>query len=151
MKLTAVQARRLFTVGMFLTGALPWLAAAARSRPPPLILLYARLCHQLPERTLVLGDTPMLCCSRCAGIHAGIALGALLPLPGRWLPAMRTVLMLAGLAMLLEVITQDLGWHPVYHPTRLATGLAVGGTLAAWIAGALRAETRRPPSEAGTG
>jgi uncharacterized membrane protein len=80
----------------------------------------------------------MVVCSRCAGIYLGLALGVALPLPGRWLPHGRALVLLAlGLAA-LDVITQDLGLHPPFHPTRLATGLLLGWSGCAFLMGTLR-------------
>jgi hypothetical protein len=71
-----------------LGGLLPWLRAlGSRELPVSLKLAidqaFSALCHHLPERTLVLGGGAMCVCSRCAGLYAGIAIAALLPLPLR--------------------------------------------------------------------
>ena len=74
----------------------------------------------------------MLVCSRCAGIYAGVALGAMKPAPQSWCPASRRLLLAAALLLLADVILQATGTIPVLHATRLATGM-----LAGWVASAL--------------
>ena len=113
-------------------GAIPWLFAAAHSRPVAAVALFHGLCHQLPEKTLSLGGVAMLVCSRCAGIYAGVALGALVPAPRSWCSASRRLLLAAALPMLVDVILQATGTIPILHATRLGTGL-----LAGWVASAL--------------
>lgn len=122
------------------TGLLPWLCAFARSRPSSLVLLLHTLCHQRPERTIAPWGVPMLVCSRCAGVYAGFALGALLPLPRRALPSGRAFVLVALALATLDVVTQDLGLHAPHHPTRLVTGLLLGYAGSAFMFGALRSE-----------
>jgi len=81
-------------------------------------------------------------CSRCAGVYAGVALGALVPLPARVLPWGRRFVFAALAATLVDVVTQDAGLHPPFHPTRLATGFLLGFSGAAFMCGAITAEVR---------
>ena len=127
---------------LVIAGAMPWLFALAGARPAELVVTFHMLCHQLPERTLSLGGVPMLVCSRCAGLYAGVALGALLPLPKRLLPWGRRFLLVAIAAAIVDVVTQDAGLHPPFHPVRLATGLLMGFCGSAFMCGAIREEGR---------
>ncbi|WP_129353721.1 DUF2085 domain-containing protein [Sorangium cellulosum] len=90
---------------------------------------FAPMCHRMPERTLALEGVLMPVCSRCAGIFAGVAAGAALAWPRLPMTAWRPLLVAISALMVLDVVTQDLGLHPVWHPTRLATGLAFGYAL----------------------
>jgi hypothetical protein len=54
--------------------------------------------------------------------------------------AWRWTITAAALAMTLDVATQDLGVHPVWHTARLATGAAFGYAIAAACILALRRE-----------
>jgi hypothetical protein len=36
--------------------------------------------------------------------------------------------------LLLDVVTQDIGMHPVWHAARLLTGAACGYAASAWLA-----------------
>lgn len=87
---------------------------------------YAVVCHQRLDRTLVLLGTAMPVCSRCAGIFAGAACGALLAWPRLELRTARVGVLAAAALMALDVALQDLGLHPLWHATRLATGGLVG-------------------------
>jgi uncharacterized membrane protein len=113
-------------------GALPWAFAAFAAFAPfgrcahGLRPLFGSFCHQLPERCLVFFGAPMVVCSRCAGVYAGIALGAVLPAPGFVLRRGRAVVWIAAAAMLLDVVVQNYMAHTVIHALRLATGLAAG-------------------------
>src|SRR5207253_1948068 len=80
-------ARAIFVV----VGILPWAPALSPRASALFWLVFHGLCHQLPERTLVLAGTPMVVCSRCAGVFAGLAVGALLPLPSRLLSSARSL------------------------------------------------------------
>lgn len=131
-------------------GALPWVLPALRAFLPmgPIGLLldamFVPVCHRRLERTLVFWDVPMPLCSRCAGIAAGLALGAIVAWPSPSLRATRITLVCATFAMLLDVVTQDLGVHPAWHPTRIATGLFFGYSFAIGLFSAIRREWLAP-------
>jgi uncharacterized membrane protein len=118
-------------------GLLPWVVPFLRAWRPnsgvgdALDFMFITMCHRLPERTLSLAGVAMPVCSRCAGIFAGVAAGALVARPRISAPAWRWA-MTAGLGLMgLDVATQDLGMHPVWHATRLASGAIFGYALAA--------------------
>lgn len=129
---------RLFELGLLLVGAAPWLLTFLKVESPFVRHAYAPLCHQLPERTLLLQGLAMPICSRCAGIYAGLVLGVLACIPRSWLGAMPRVVTVAAAAMALDVSTQALGLHAPWHPSRLATGLALGWSVTAWLVRTLR-------------
>jgi uncharacterized membrane protein len=122
---------------LVVVGILPWVLPYARAYLPigaageVLDRLFWPMCHRFPERTLVLAGWLMPLCSRCAGIFAGLALGAVVAWPRLSLRAWRPVLIGAAAIMVVEVLTQDLGLHPVFHPTRVATGILLGYAMAA--------------------
>lgn len=107
-------------------GLMPWALALLGVGSNPATALFRALCHQEPARTLVLAGTPMLVCSRCAGLYLGAALGALLFLPARWLRHGRALLLGAALVMVVAVAVQDVGHTSPWHPLRLASGLLLG-------------------------
>jgi uncharacterized membrane protein len=113
-------------------GALPWWLPIARSRLPlgalgaVLDRFFIPMCHRIPERSLALEGVQMPLCSRCAGIFAGIAAGAVVARPILPMTVWRPILIASGVLMLLDVAAQDLGIHPVWHPSRIATGFALG-------------------------
>jgi uncharacterized membrane protein len=129
--------RALLVVAGLLPWAAPWLPRAARVA---LGLALAPICHQRPERTLVFAGHAMSVCSRCAGLYMGVALGALLAWPllseRRW----RKALAIAAGAMAIDVLSQDLGLHPVWHGARLATGALAGYVASAWLAQSVLAQ-----------
>ena len=133
----------LLRVAMLLTGLLPWLAWLATQGLHEVIFeSLSTFCHQRSERSLVLMDTVMPVCSRCAGIFAGIAAGSL------WMP--RTSVMsrwrgwLLGSAalMLTDVAIQDLLTHHPFHPTRICTGLLVGWLLGGGVTALLAGDDK---------
>ncbi len=122
-------------LSFILVGLAPWwLPLLQLSEPLSLLghtieLPFMFVCHQLPERTIHVAGHAMPLCSRCAGIFSGLALGAILCWPRLTVKRARVLLALGGLLMLADVVTQDLGLHPVWHPTRLLSGGLLG-----WIA-----------------
>lgn len=88
-------------------------------------------CHQMPERTLEFLGELMPLCSRCLGLVIGLGAGLAAAWPYYGPKALRLMLTAGALAIFVELTTQDLGWHPVFHPTRLLSGL-----IAAFPAGA---------------
>lgn len=104
------------------------------------------VCHRMPERTLSIMGEAMPVCSRCGGIFAGLALGALTCWPRINVPQARILLAIGGILMLADVITQDLGIHPVWHSTRLITGGILGWIACAALMSAIRAESSLRPA-----
>ncbi|MDC3982814.1 DUF2085 domain-containing protein [Polyangium jinanense] len=124
-------------VVLVLVGLSPWLLPFSRAWLPlggagqRLDALFAAMCHQIPERTLVLAGVVMPLCSRCAGIFAGAAAGALVAWPHLRPRAWRFWILGMSLCMLVDVVAQGAGLYPVWHPSRLATGFAFGYAIAA--------------------
>jgi uncharacterized membrane protein len=121
-----------------------WIALTTLLRATGPVLLWAALdlpfrllCHRIPERILSVFGTPMPLCSRCLGLWLGGSLSAVLAWPALPLRALRVVVPIALGLMALEVLTQDLGLHPVFHPTRVLSGLLVsvplGGAIGAMV------------------
>ncbi|MBI4701703.1 MAG: DUF2085 domain-containing protein [Deltaproteobacteria bacterium] len=131
-------------VSFVLFGSLPWWLPLARRYLPlgPLGLildyLFIVVCHRLPERTLVIASVPMPVCSRCGGIITGLGLGALVAWPRPTVRQTRVAVLVAGLAMLADVLMQELGAHPLWHTTRLLTGGALGYVLTCALVAAIR-------------
>jgi hypothetical protein len=137
-------ARAAFVIG----GALPWLVAPLRAsllspRSGALLdLLFLPMCHRLPERTLLLDGVAMPLCSRCAGLFAGVALGALACWPALSLARWRLIMALTFALMIAEIAAQDLHLHPIWHATRLLSGALFGYALGAATIGALYRNAR---------
>ncbi len=136
-----------------MAGLVPWALPVLRAYLPlgaagvAADAVFAGMCHRIPERTLVIAGVAMPLCSRCAGVFAGAALGALAVWPRLSPRGHRLLVTAAGAAMLIDVLTQDLGVHPVWHATRLATGLLFGYAVgAAALAALLRASTEAAES-----
>jgi uncharacterized membrane protein len=134
-------------------GVLPWIMPIAESAVSLgavgvlLDRIFWPMCHRFPARTLTLAGELMPLCSRCAGIFAGIAIGALIARPRLRLSAWGWIFIAASVAMVIDVITQDLGVHPVSHPARIATGAALGYAMAAaFVTGVLDRLSRAPAS-----
>jgi uncharacterized membrane protein len=123
--------RALVALGASLAWVGPWLPDRARR---VLGLAFAGICHQRPERTLVLAGHAMSVCSRCAGVYAGVVAGAFLAWPRLASAQHRWVLGAAVGVLLADVVSQDLGLHPVWHAARLLTGAACGYAASAWMA-----------------
>jgi uncharacterized membrane protein len=140
----AAALRLLFVV----VGLLPWALASSHRAAAFFHVTFHRICHQRPERTLALLGAPMVVCSRCAGVFAGVAIGALIPLPPRLVPHGRALVLAALALCVIDVITQDLGIHSPSHPVRLVTGLLLGWTAAAFLFASVRGElASQHPSE----
>ncbi len=142
---------RVTRAGFIVVGVVPWILPIARAILPLgragelLDLLFFPVCHRIPARTLYFAGVPMPLCSRCAGIFAGLALGALIMRPRLQLARWRIVVAVTSALMLLDVVTQDLGVHPVWHVTRVATGLLFGYAIAAACLLAMRSAGDEDP------
>ncbi len=108
------------------------------------------LCHRMPERILSLGGVPMPMCSRCAGIWLGLSLSAAAAWPPVSIKVLRVVFPIALVLMAIEVFTQDMGWHPVFHPTRILTGLLVSVPFGGALGALIQRELASPPDPQGT-
>ncbi len=97
---------------------------------------FTGMCHRMPERSLFIGSEVMPLCTRCLGLFEGLGLGLLIAWPFYGLRVLRITLSLAATFLFLELTTQDLGWHPVFHPTRLLSGFLASYPIGA-AAGAL--------------
>jgi len=63
----------LAAVWLALIVAPPLLSGAGRPGTAMLVkLLFAPVCHQIPERSFHLMETPLGVCARCTGIYAGV-------------------------------------------------------------------------------
>lgn len=136
---------RVAQITLVVVGALPWIAPLVTPRwtlPGSVIWAldngFDAVCHRIPERALPLAGTLMPICSRCAGIFAGLAIGAVIARPHLTLARTLVLIGIASALMVLDVVTQDLGIHPIWHPTRIATGIAVGYVLAVGLLSTLR-------------
>jgi uncharacterized membrane protein len=119
----------LFAFSPFLPPLL--LAAGAGAIAVELDGLFAPFCHRLPERSLSLLGAPMPLCSRCLGLVVGLGAGLAAAWPYAGLRALRISVSLGLAFLFVELTTQDLGWHPVFHPTRLLSGLLVAFPIGA--------------------
>lgn len=114
------------------SGILPWILPFLRSRLPlgqlgvALDYVFLGMCHRRAARTLVLDGIAMPLCSRCAGIFLGVAIAAIIARPILAMRTWRVLFVIACALMLTDVVTQDLGLHPVWHPTRILSGVLVG-------------------------
>jgi uncharacterized membrane protein len=99
--------------------------AAVLDRP------WTMLCHRMPERSLRIAGELMPICSRCLGLVLGLGLGLMLARPALSIRALRIAVSLGATFMFFELTTQDLGWHPVFHPTRILSGLLVAFPIGA--------------------
>lgn len=114
---------------VFAFGALPWLLLSLPGSFDAFGkfgALFATLCHQRPERSLAHEGVHMVVCSRCAGLYLGMAIASLTLVPRRWLNRAGWAIGLCVVPALIDVITQDLGLHAPWHPSRLVTGFVMG-------------------------
>ncbi len=149
------RARAFWAWGVTLAVVFVWvglivLAPAARDNTwgiaSPLYTFFSYICHQLPERSLHLGENPMAVCSRCFGVYFGLLVGLLIyplwrriddiePLPRVWL---FLSLVPIGIDWSLTVF----GIWENTHASRFVTGLILGIACATYIVPAI-VEIRR--------
>jgi len=89
------------------------------------------ICHQLEGRSFTLFGEPFAVCARCSSIYIGFLAGTLaFPFLRRQIRmSSRTLLVMAGLPMLLDVVGGMFGVHEVTILTRSITGAFFGLTL----------------------
>lgn len=100
-------------------------------------------CHRELGRSFeILGHT-LPVCSRCFGIYAGLGLGALVLRPRLDVWPLRVWVGAAAVAMILDVVTENLGMRPPSGWVRFLTG-----TLLAYPVGAALVLTARGDADA---
>lgn len=136
---------RWFRAVLVFVGLTPWILPLARARLPlgefgvAFDFVFFAMCHRRPARTLFFEGVAMPLCSRCAGIFLGVALAAAIGRPILALRLWRWLFAIACALMLADVVTQDLHIHPVWHPTRILTGVLVGyGMVVGFLSGLAR-------------
>ncbi len=98
---------------------------------------FARICHQLDERSFHLNGEKWAVCIRCSAIYFAFLAGLLsfpflMGFDNRKSPAV-IWLAVACLPMVLDVALSVSGIHPSTAITRLATGVALGVVLPFYI------------------
>jgi uncharacterized membrane protein len=120
----------LVAIGVF-PWCLPLLHAAWQVSGSAFDWPFLLVCHRMPSRTLHIAGVLMPVCSRCAGIFAGLAAGSIVARPRLPIRTWRMVGAVTAGLMIADVVMQDWGVHPVWHPSRLATGVLLGYVMAA--------------------
>jgi uncharacterized membrane protein len=107
-----------------------WLSDGHRIFALAVFAFFSKVCHQLPERSLVLFGAPVAICVRCLGIYAGTALGSLTHLNRRsafyWFGAALAV-------NFLDVAAESVGLHGNMPLLRLLIGGFLGITVGALL------------------
>jgi uncharacterized membrane protein len=118
---------------LIVAGALPWAFIALGAFGIDMRPAFAAFCHQIPEKSLTFFGTPMVICSRCSGIYAGVAIGAIIPPLAFMERHGRAAVFIALFLVILDVVTQNYLLHTINHPLRLATGFIAGWTASAYL------------------
>jgi uncharacterized membrane protein len=140
-RVRAVRAAVICAAAAFVAGtfAVPLLERAGVSEARFARLLYAPLCHQSPERSLLVGGEPQAVCARCAGLYlgglAGLAVGPFAARRGSrprpsWLGW-------AALPTLVDVALAWIGLAGAANLPRLALGVPLGLVAGAFLAAAI--------------
>ena len=93
---------------------------------------FSPVCHQDSARSFWILGAPVAVCARCLGIYLGAAVGAWIPAPRRTL---LFALATAATANLFDIMSEAAAWHGNWMIVRFSLGFALGGTIAALIAG----------------
>ena len=84
---------------------------------------WSMTCHRIPERTLSIFGSLMPMCSRCMGLDTGLGLGLVVGAPYKGPKWLWVWLGVATVLMLIEIQTQEMGLHPIWHSTRALSGM----------------------------
>lgn len=85
------------------------------------------LCHHLPERSVPFFGLERYLCSRCLGLLLGGVTGLVLRHGGLHLPVPIAAALV--LPLVIDGVTQGLGWRSSTNGLRLATGLLCGAAM----------------------
>jgi uncharacterized membrane protein len=100
--------------------------------------VFAPICHNRPIRTLEFSGVLMPLCSRCFGVFLGFGTAGLFPKPKLSIGQSLFYGFLASVLMVADVLAQDLGMHPVWHATRIFTGVIWGHICGLGVAAVVR-------------
>ena len=125
----------IWMAGILLAPLLASIGASAAS--DGLYGVYARTCHQLPERSLFVFGRQMAVCSRCFGIYFGSFAGAVsapvLFLKKKARPPGLRIVLVALLPLAIDGVTQLLGLRTSTNMLRLATGAVFGCVFTVYL------------------
>ncbi|MCU7490213.1 MAG: DUF2085 domain-containing protein [Ignavibacteria bacterium] len=100
-------------------------------------LCYSHVCHQITEKTIFILGRPLLVCSRCFGIYAGLFAASLFSLfISVKRPLRKKYLIFAGIPMLLDVMLYSVNIYNYSKITAFLTGLLLGSVGFFYILGA---------------
>lgn len=88
----------------------------------PFLAWFDFQCHRELERSFTLLGQVMPVCARCFGIYAGLGLGAAVLRPRLEVWPLRIWVGFAAVAMVLDVVTENLGMRPPSGWVRFLTG-----------------------------
>ncbi len=101
-----------------------------------LMLFGSALCHQIPERSYLLGDLQMPICARCIGIHIGFLLSSIIVWTGARrfssaMPGKRALVVLIAIAFVgfIEAVISYGGISESDNLRRTISGILIGTPL----------------------
>ena len=141
------QARRVWLVTTAIV--LAWVGsiiAAPVLNSSSIYSFFSWICHQIPERSLHVGENQMAVCSRCFGIYLGLLIGIVVYPLWRSIeetePVPRIWLVLSLVPITIDWSLTVFGIWENTHVTRLVTGLILGAACATFIVPAVVDITR---------
>jgi uncharacterized membrane protein len=98
---------------------------------------FAKLCHQLPERSYFVDGHKLAVCSRCTGLYAGFVFTLLVYPLIRSLKTTvtppRSWLLLAAIPLIIDFSVTFFGFWDNTHTSRLLTGALLGGAAVFYV------------------
>jgi uncharacterized membrane protein len=88
--------------------------------------IFSPVCHNRQARTLELMGVLMPLCSRCFGIFIGFGTAGVFPYPRWGIRASLGYGFVVSVLMVVDVVVQDIGLHPIWHSMRILTGAMWG-------------------------
>ncbi|MBI2571463.1 MAG: DUF2085 domain-containing protein [Candidatus Schekmanbacteria bacterium] len=121
------------------TIAAPLFDAAHDAGGVLLRLFYSALCHQIPARSLAVGDFPMAVCARCEGLYFGALAGlAVTLLAHSCRPPSAALFAACVAANAADALLASLALPSAGNVLRLLLGLAAGIAAGCHLGAALR-------------
>ena len=96
-------------------------------------IVFARVCHQINERSLIIFGSKLAVCARCTGVYIGLMISTLAyPIIKRidddHIPQNK-ILLLATLPIAIDGLTQLFGVRNSINILRVSTGLLFGSVI----------------------